>query len=106
MISGGICFYKCLFGIKLLLKGGIFRPCLDHATFKEHLASNRIGCKTESNTLRSSFQEDQMVLAEQQLSKLPFAKFCFYCRHGGKNSKRVSRTFECPLCKVDCWNSA
>ena len=50
-ISGGIYFYKCRFGIK----------SLDHVTFKENLANNHISYKTESNTLRSSFQEDKMV---------------------------------------------
>ena len=46
-----------------------------------------------------------MVLAEHQLSKFPYGKLCFHCRQGREKSKRVSTTFECSLCKVDCWNS-
>ena len=93
---------KCLFGIQLLFKKGIFRS---YATFKETLANSLFNYKTESNTLRSYFEEDQMVFTEYQLSKLPYGKLCFHCRHGCKNSKRVSTTFECILCKMDCWNS-
>ena len=62
-IFGRISFCKCLFGIKLLLKGGIFRSC----NFSENLANNFISYKTESSTLRSYFPEDQMILAEHQL---------------------------------------
>ena len=87
-ISGGICFYKCLFGITSFFKGGIFRPY----NFQGEPCKQPISYKTESNTLRSSFQEDQMLLAEHQLLKLPYGKLCFHCRHGCKNSKRVSST--------------
>ena len=69
-VSGGICFYKCLFGIKLLSK----EASLDHATLKENLANNLTRYKTESSTLRSSLEEDQMVFAKHQLSKLPYGK--------------------------------
>ena len=71
-VSGGICFYKCLFGIKLLSK----EASLDHATLKENLANNLTRYKTESSTLRSSLEEDQMVFAKHQLSKLPYEKPC------------------------------
>ena len=41
------------------------------------ISNNIISYKTKSNTLRSSFQEDQMVLAaKHQLSKLPYGKPC------------------------------
>ena len=73
-----------------------------------------ISYKTERSTFRLSFQEDQMVLANDHLSKSPHGNPCFYCRHGHENSKWLSITFECSLCKVplykpsstkDCWNS-
>ena len=47
-------------------------------SFKKNLVNILISYKIESNTLRSSFQEDQMVLATHQLSKLPLGPFKKY----------------------------
>ena len=71
----------------------------NHAIFKKNLANNIISYKTFKNF---------------RLSKLPYEKPWFYCRHDHENSERVSIIFECflwkvPLCKPsltkDCRNS-
>ena len=99
-ISGRIFFSQMSIWHKITLKGGIFRSC----NFQGKPCLHPL-YKTESNTLRSPFQEDQMVLPEHQLSKLHYGRLCFHWRQGCKNIKRVSTTFECPLCKIDCWNN-
>ena len=72
---------------------------LNHATFKENLAKNLISYKNESNTPRSSFPEDQMVLAEYLLSKFPMRNSASIVYMAAKRAKECQQHLNVPYAK-------
>ena len=104
MISGSI-FLGFVFTNAYLAYNYFWKEAfLDHATLKKNLANNLISYKTESNSLRSSIQEDQMVLAKHQLSKFPIENPVSIVDIAVKTAKECLQHLNVPYAKCHCVN--